>query len=272
MKNYDKKTIIENIKKYRKTNNLTQEDLADKLSYSVKAIASWEQGLVVPPLDILIEFSSSLNISLEEFLGIKEESFFDYISQRTLHKFNYSLSERKVLTLGPTRKESFNKCCVDEGCLIDCLKRIPRDFYKIDENMIRRENGKLIFDLEKSSKTSNQSLNWKYLSTNIIFKMLEEEGLLTITETKIIFENKIANLVLKAILEPTKFPCWKEFSEYWEMSLQLKIFERQKGPSFPFATLEEKLKLEEEEKKLLDGFNNTCKENEEIIRKLLNNK
>ena len=61
MKNEElfKQIIAKNLTKYRKINNLTQLDLAEKLSYSDKAISKWERGESLPDvytLSILAEF------------------------------------------------------------------------------------------------------------------------------------------------------------------------------------------------------------------------
>ena len=63
MKNEElfKQIIAKNLTKYRKINNLTQLDLAEKLSYSDKAISKWERGESLPDvytLSILAEFYS----------------------------------------------------------------------------------------------------------------------------------------------------------------------------------------------------------------------
>ncbi len=43
-----------NLKKIRKENNLSQEELAEKLNVSRQSVSKWEQGITYPEMDILI--------------------------------------------------------------------------------------------------------------------------------------------------------------------------------------------------------------------------
>ena len=66
---YDiKTTIAKNIIKYRKANNLTQQQLAEKLNYSDKAISKWERGEGIPDIDVLNQMAQIFNIPIEELL------------------------------------------------------------------------------------------------------------------------------------------------------------------------------------------------------------
>ena len=60
--------LSEQLKKYRKSENLTQKELAQKLNVSDKTISSWETGRTYPDISLLINLSSILHISLDEFL------------------------------------------------------------------------------------------------------------------------------------------------------------------------------------------------------------
>lgn len=60
--------LSEQLKKYRKQENLTQKQLAMKLNVSDKTISSWETGRTYPDISLLINLSSILNVSLDEFL------------------------------------------------------------------------------------------------------------------------------------------------------------------------------------------------------------
>lgn len=43
--------IADKIKKLRKDNNMTQEDLADKLNVSRQTVSKWETNVGVPDID-----------------------------------------------------------------------------------------------------------------------------------------------------------------------------------------------------------------------------
>lgn len=84
-----KEHFIEKLKGYRKRENLTQDDLADKIGYSTKAIAKWEQGLALPPIEILIELSKIMGMRIDDMLGLNDrvqqsvirKNFDKYINQ-----------------------------------------------------------------------------------------------------------------------------------------------------------------------------------------------
>ncbi len=59
----------ENISKYRKQKNLTQEDFADALNVSRQTVYKWEASLSKPKLDKLKQITELLEITYEELLG-----------------------------------------------------------------------------------------------------------------------------------------------------------------------------------------------------------
>ena len=59
----------------RKEQNLTQEELAEKLGVSSKSISRWENGRTLPDYSIIKDLCKTLNISINElFSGEKIES------------------------------------------------------------------------------------------------------------------------------------------------------------------------------------------------------
>lgn len=60
--------LSEQLKKYRKQENLTQKELAQKLNVSDKTVSSWETGRTYPDISLLINLSSILKVSLDEIL------------------------------------------------------------------------------------------------------------------------------------------------------------------------------------------------------------
>lgn len=55
------------IRKYRKDNNMTQKELADKSNISLRALSNYENGFRIPPLEMRIKISKILGIPLDEF-------------------------------------------------------------------------------------------------------------------------------------------------------------------------------------------------------------
>lgn len=67
-------TIAEKIKKHRKDNNMTQEDLAEKLNVSRQTISKWETNVVIPDADNIVSICKLFNITTDELLDYKVES------------------------------------------------------------------------------------------------------------------------------------------------------------------------------------------------------
>ena len=64
----------ENLKKLRKENNLSQEQLADELGVSRQAISKWESGAAYPEMDKIIALCDKFNLNIDDLLhkDIKE--------------------------------------------------------------------------------------------------------------------------------------------------------------------------------------------------------
>ena len=59
--------LSEQIKKYRKENNLTQEQFVSK-----QAVSKWETNRSYPDINLLPQIAEMLNISIDELIGKKE--------------------------------------------------------------------------------------------------------------------------------------------------------------------------------------------------------
>ena len=65
----DEKTLVAyNLTQYRKAAKLTQQELADKLGYTDKAVSKWERGEALPDLFVLKQIADIYNVSLDDFL------------------------------------------------------------------------------------------------------------------------------------------------------------------------------------------------------------
>ena len=58
----------ENLKKIRKDNNLSQEQLADELGVSRQAISKWESSVAYPEMDKIITLCEKFNLKLDDLL------------------------------------------------------------------------------------------------------------------------------------------------------------------------------------------------------------
>ena len=64
------KNIGQRIKEFRKKSNLTQEQLADYLNVTHKAVSKWECGVTVPDLSLIVPLARVLHVTTDELLGM----------------------------------------------------------------------------------------------------------------------------------------------------------------------------------------------------------
>ena len=90
--------LKENIKTIRKSQGLSQEELAIKLNVVRQTISKWEQGLSVPDAEMLITLSEVLETPVSTLLGENiSESKVDDIKaiSKKIEIINLQLSQRK---------------------------------------------------------------------------------------------------------------------------------------------------------------------------------
>lgn len=88
------------IKTKRKEKGLTQEELANKINVTEKAISRWETGRGTPDISLLVPLSKELDISVSEILNGKEDKkedknifeIVDYIDKTKTKKNKYVIS------------------------------------------------------------------------------------------------------------------------------------------------------------------------------------
>lgn len=62
--------LSENLKSFRKSKGLTQEELAIRLKVVRQTVSKWEKGLSVPDADTLIRIAEILEVNVSDLLGI----------------------------------------------------------------------------------------------------------------------------------------------------------------------------------------------------------
>ena len=109
--------LSENIKKYRKEMNLTQEGLAEAFGVTVGAVSKWESGSTVPDIMTMMELADFFNVSMDILLGynISSKTIKD-ISDRIIRlaetqKYVEAMSEaEKALVRYPTSFKIVRAC------------------------------------------------------------------------------------------------------------------------------------------------------------------
>ena len=64
-------TLGEKIASLRKSNGLTQEQLAEKCSVTAQAVSKWENDLTAPDIALLPRLSELFGVSVDELLGVQ---------------------------------------------------------------------------------------------------------------------------------------------------------------------------------------------------------
>lgn len=70
-------TLAKNIKLLRSKNNLTQQQLANKLDLTKSVISAYETGLRQPSYDVLINLALNFNVSTDFLLGLNTQATYD---------------------------------------------------------------------------------------------------------------------------------------------------------------------------------------------------
>ena len=72
----DQEKIGKFIAKCRKEKNITQQELAEKLGITYKAISKWENGRCLPDISFLEPLAKELNVSINELIIVNTWIFF----------------------------------------------------------------------------------------------------------------------------------------------------------------------------------------------------
>lgn len=90
------------IQQKRKERNLTQQELADKLSISYKTVSKWETGKGLPEVGIMLDLCNILGISVNELLSGKSLKGEEYLLN----------AEENMLSLIDERRDNKKKIVV----------------------------------------------------------------------------------------------------------------------------------------------------------------
>ena len=135
--------FCDKLQKIRKENNITQEQLADKLNVSRQAVSKWESDTAYPDTEKLIQISKIFNISLDELINDTKNT---KESNTVNKKFNFVETFNmifdfvsKVISMFSAMK-FWEKCkfLIEMGLLILVLIGISRITTNIILEIIRR--------------------------------------------------------------------------------------------------------------------------------------
>ena len=108
------------IRMKRRTKDMTQEQLAEKMNVSISAVSQWECGKSIPDLTMIPALCSVLDVSADELLGVDQAKKKEQI--QAIAEESYEVSGRGYTTEA-------------RQILIDGLKRFPDSHMLMDELM-----------------------------------------------------------------------------------------------------------------------------------------
>lgn len=104
------------IRMLRSNNDITMQELADKLGVTKGAVSMWENKGVVPREDILKNISKEYNISIDKLLGNRIEESYDTNNEKLsyLQRNLENLDEKQLEKAEQVLKAVFNDLFVDD--------------------------------------------------------------------------------------------------------------------------------------------------------------
>lgn len=117
--------LSENLKKIRKDNNLSQEQLAEQLGVSRQSVSKWESGQAYPEMDKMLQLCQLFNLNIDELLNqdLKEVNN-EKQSKNNINKFIDDFLDYVTKTVdmfsGMKFKDKF-KCLFEQGILISII-------------------------------------------------------------------------------------------------------------------------------------------------------
>ena len=110
-----KLAIGENIRNFRKKNDLTQEALADRLGVTYQSISRWENGTTYPDLELIPAIAEVLAVTVDELLGMPQ----------------IEKEKRAVKAFDELRRECMKRD-YDADKIVDLLRDIRRNYLSSD--------------------------------------------------------------------------------------------------------------------------------------------
>lgn len=111
----------DNLKKIRKDNNLSQEELAEKLGVSRQSVSKWESNQAYPEMDKIVQLCKMFNLNLDELINkdIKEVNE----TKQSKNTFNNYINDflkycSKVIDMFSTMKFKEKIKCIFEQIII----------------------------------------------------------------------------------------------------------------------------------------------------------
>jgi transcriptional regulator with XRE-family HTH domain len=114
----NKETFGQRFQRLRKQKGLTQEQIAEKVNISPQAVSKWENDLTAPDINILLELSEILGVTVDILLGKVNEVETTFSNEKP--NYNKLLLKIKIISNDGDKVNinlPFNliKVCVEKG-------------------------------------------------------------------------------------------------------------------------------------------------------------
>ena len=96
-------TIGENIRKIRKTKGLTQRELADNATLSMRSIVNYESEKRIPPMERLLAIAKALNVKVTELdpdIKLSPFNVLPNVTPEDYERWDNDKELNKAITLG----------------------------------------------------------------------------------------------------------------------------------------------------------------------------
>ena len=152
------------IAKMRKSKDLTQEKLGEKLSVHPKTISKWERGISAPDISLLLPLSKIFGISVNELLNCKIN---DVSSNATVDAIKYYTNNSKIKYI------KYFLCillvlCIIFSSVLYTIKYNQLNLYKINTTSNNYEiDGYILYNHDKKIISINKiSFNDNFIGTD----------------------------------------------------------------------------------------------------------
>ena len=260
----------EKLRKLRKENGLTQEELADKLNVSRQAITKWESGDGIPDIENLKQISILFNTTIDELVKedkdvkIEIKMNYNYVSEIEInHNKHFDINISKInelnLFFGNEEKVKVELLCAEEENLQDAYKVEFDDLYnKIDIDIKSKKEVKdIIVNMYLPVKYVNEiELNSKIKTLNIsglVCEKLEYDGDLKYLN--------VTNSKSRIVLNTTKSDVEADYDKF-EGVLEVNTFNSVSRLKLPKGTIYKTI-LKGKNNEFVDAVN--CDESNNIV-------
>ena len=98
-----------NLKRLRKNNQYTQEEVAEKINVSRQSIAKWESGESFPDINSCVKLSKLYNVTLDDLVNYSEEESGIAIPPKGKYFFGaVAVGERGQIVIPKKARDIFN--------------------------------------------------------------------------------------------------------------------------------------------------------------------